>query len=79
MVAGQTYIGVLIALSVWALFIHFVIKDLKREIEKLKLIEAGKELNPFMFSGEKAKKELEEFVKRYPEVRKDVEEILASG
>lgn len=57
---GMTWLMVIVVL-VWAvLFLYFTMHDLKCERTKEEILASGKELDPFLFTGEKARAEARE-------------------
>ena len=57
---GMTWVMVGVVLLWSALFIYFTVRDLKCEATKSKILAEGKDLDPFLFTGEKARAEARE-------------------
>lgn len=64
-----TWIMLLVSLAWIGLFMAFTIKDLKGEGKKNEKIAAGEPLDPFMFSGERARSEARELYEKDPLAR----------
>jgi len=57
---GMTWLMVIVVLVWTALFLYFTFHDLKCEKQKEEILAAGEELDPFLFTGEKARAEARE-------------------
>ena len=66
-----TWIMVFVCIAWFVLFGYFTARDLRTETTKKEMLQNGQELDPFLFSGEKARAEAREqyetdpFAKKY--------------
>lgn len=66
----MVYVMLCVVIVWWVTWIAVTIGDIKKEKVKIGLLNAGK-LDPFHFTGERAKKEFFEYIEKHPEVRND--------
>lgn len=64
-----TWIMVLVCAAWLVLFLAFTARDLKSESRKREALAAGEEIDPFLFSGEKARQEAREMYLRDAQAR----------
>lgn len=72
---GMTWLMVIVVLVWSGIFIYLTINDLRCENHKSSVLAAGEEVDPFQFSGEKARAEAREaYVNNDPVLKKYFEE-----
>lgn len=67
-----TYVMLAIVFVWWGTWVYMTLHDLSQEKKKFAHMKANKgKLDPFLFTGEKARKEFLDYVQKHPEVKKD--------
>jgi len=67
-----TYVMLAIIFVWWGAWVYMTLNDISIEKKKFAHMEANNgKLDPFMFTGEKARKEFLDYVEKHPEVKKD--------
>ena len=57
---GMTWLMVIVVLVWTALFLYFTMHDLRCESKKEEILSKGEDLDPFLFTGERARAEARE-------------------
>ncbi len=67
-----TYVMLVVVFAWWAFFLYITFNDIGVEKKKfLQMKSNNGKLDPFLFSGEKARKEFLEYLEKHPETKKD--------